>query len=138
MCLAGASGAGAELMSALPDPGLRACFVWIPMLPDDNRTTAEAASRRFAEPRAAHYWDSGRHLATHMGRALRISAQDSIAVGSGASGLAWDLYLAFRRGNVVTESPDFWMHQLALKHPPRLEPTEWRRRIEAMLGDGGV
>src|SRR6266540_6879505 len=117
MCLAGASGAGAELMSTLPDPGLRACFVWIPMLPDDNRTTAEAASRRFAEPRAAHYWDSGRHLATHMGRALRISAQDSIAVGS-ASGLAWDVYLAYGRGAKEIEAPDFWMHQLGVKHAP--------------------
>ena len=137
MCLAGASGAGAALMSALPDPGLRACFVWIPMLPDDNRTTAEAASRRFAEPRAAHYWDGERHLAARFGRTLGISAKESLAV-SGASGLAWDVYLAYGRGAKEIEAPDFWMHQLGVKHAPRLEPTEWRRRIEAMLGDGGV
>ncbi len=137
MCLAGASGAGAEVLSTIPDGHLRAYFVWIPMLPADNRTAAEIASRRFVETRAAHYWDGERRLAAHLGRRLRISAKESIAV-SGESGLAWDVYLAYRRGNGDIDAPDFWMHQLSVKHALRLDSNEWQRRISEMLGEGGT
>lgn len=132
MCLEGASRAGAELLSSLPDAHLRAYFVWVPMLPADDRTAADAASRRFAEPRAIHYWDGERRLAAQIGRALRISSKESLGVDGGA-GLAWDAYLAYARGPRQIERPDFWMHQLAVNHAPRFEAGEWRRRVEGML-----
>ena len=50
MCLAGASGAGAELLEAVTHPDLRAYYVWVPMLPPDDEAAA-AAAERFAEPR---------------------------------------------------------------------------------------
>src|SRR3989304_1551342 len=50
MCLAGASGAGAELLAALPHAGLRAHYVWVPMLPPDDEQAAVAAAERFAAP----------------------------------------------------------------------------------------
>src|SRR3989304_5565386 len=49
MCLAGASGAGAELLAAGTHPDLRAYYVWVPMLPPDDEAAAPA--RRPQRPR---------------------------------------------------------------------------------------
>jgi len=134
MCLAGASGAGAELLAVMPDATLRAQYVWVPMLPSDTEAAARAASERFAEPRASHYWDAERHLARQMATALGIDTRRSAAPGDDPP-FAWDVYLAYGRGNVEIERPDFWMHQLAVDHAPRFEPGEWRGRITEMLAD---
>jgi hypothetical protein len=131
MCLQGASGAGAELLGALPDADLRAQFVWVPMLPPDNEAAALAASQRFAEPRARHHWDGERHLARRMGQALGIGAVDSVAEGD--IGLAWDVYLAYGREATQIERPAFWMHQLAVKHAPRLDAQAFRSRVQELL-----
>ena len=93
MCLAGASGAGAELLAALPHPDLRVRYVWVPVLPPDDRAAAAAAAERFAEPRpderpsgrATHYWDGERGLAQRLGESLGISAKGSLGV-EGAQG----------------------------------------------------
>jgi hypothetical protein len=131
MCLAGASGAGAELLAAMPDAELYAYFLWVPMLPGDNEQAALAASQRFAEPRATHYWDLERHLARRMGRALGIGPRESMT--DGKIGLAWDVYVAYRRGTKNMEKPDFWMHQLEVKHAPRLDAGKWRRRVGQLV-----
>ena len=131
MCLAGASGAGAELLAAMPDAELYAYYLWVPMLPSDNEQAALAASQRFAEPRATHCWDAERRLARRMGRALGIGPDESMA--DGKIGLAWDVYLAYGKGAKEIEKPDFWMHQLGVKHAPRLDAGEWRRRVEQLV-----
>ena len=131
MCLAGASGAGAELLAAVTHPDLRAYYVWVPMLPPDAAAAA-AAAERFAEPRASHYWDGERTLARMLGEALRISARDSIGAGDGP-GFAWDVYLAYARGTAALEAPAFWMHQLAVTHAPRLDPAAFNRSVSALL-----
>ncbi len=136
MCLEGASRAGAELLAALPDADLRAYFVWMPMLPPDNEQTTRAASERFAEPRAEHYRDPERHLGRHMAKALGVTATDSLSVSmsGGGEGIAWDVYLAYRRGTKEIERPDFWMHQMwGLTHAPQLDASQWRRQIVPLL-----
>ena len=132
MCLAGASGAGAELLAALSHPDLRVHFVWAPMLPPDGEAAAAAAAQRFAEPRARHYWDGERTLAREMATALRISARDSIGAGDGP-GFAWDVYLAYPRGAVGLTRPAFWMHQLGVSHAPRLDAEAFRLGVERLL-----
>ena len=132
MCLTGASGAGAELLAALPDPDLRTYYVWVPMLPPDGEAAAATAAARFAEARATHYWDGERRLACRMAEALRISSRDSIGAGSGP-GLAWDAYLAYARGAAGLDAPAFWMHQLGVTHAPRLDSAEWRQEVETLL-----
>ncbi len=132
MCLAGASGAGGELLAAVPHPDLRLSYVWVPVLPPDDRAAAEAAAERFAAPQATHYWDSERRLAQRLGEALGISAQESLAAGSG-SGLAWDVYLAYERGASDLFKPSFWMHQLGVTHAPRLDTAAFRQRVEGLL-----
>ena len=127
MCLSGASGAGGELLAALPHPDLRLSFVWVPVLPPDNIDAARAAVERFAEPRAAHYWDGERQLAQRLGESLGITAQQSLA------GLAWDVYLAYERGASGLFRPSFWMHQLGVTHAPRLEAAVFRQRVEGLL-----
>jgi hypothetical protein len=137
MCLAGASGAGADLLAALPDAPLHTYYVWVPMLHSDNETAARAASALFAEPRAKHYWDGERHLSRHLATALAINTRRSAAPGDDPP-FAWDVYLAYERGNAEIDAPDFWMHQLAIDHAPRFDPGEWRRLIGEMLSGGVV
>ena len=132
MCLAGASGAGAELLAAVTHPDLRAYYVWVPMLPPDSVEAAAAASARFADPRALHYWDGERRLPRELGEALRISARDSIGAGDGP-GFAWDVYMVYPRGAVDLTRPAFWMHQLAVTHAPRLDPEAFIRSVSALL-----
>ena len=132
MCLAGASGAGAKLLAALPHPDLRVYYVWVPMLPPDEEAAADALAARFEEPRALHYWDGERALAHEMALALRISARDSLGAGDGP-GLAWDVYLTYPRGAVGVTRPAFWMHQLGVTHAPRLDAAAFRQRVEELL-----
>ncbi len=141
MCLAGASGAGAELLNAEPNPDLRVRYVWVPVLPPDDRAAAEAAAERFADPRpdgspsgrAVHYWDGERQLAQRLGKALGISAKESIGV-EGGTGLAWDVYLAYERGTTDLFRPKFWMHQLGVTHAPRLDAAAFRAQVQGLLG----
>ena len=131
MCLEGASRAGVDLLAAIPDDLLRAQFIWVPMLPLDNESAATNVSQRFAGRRVTHYWDAERHLARHMGRALDIKPTESVPEGD--IGLAWDIYMAHAHGPKDIERPDFWMHQLAVTHAPRLDHDEWRKRVQALL-----
>ncbi len=136
MCLQGASRAGAGLLEAMPDADVLVYCAWAPMLPPDDEAAARLTAERFAERRAQHYWDGERHLARRMGRALAITAKESIGLGEGP-GLAWDVYLAYGRGRTDIERPDFWMHQLGVKHAPRLDPAAWVAQIGKMSQSEG-
>jgi hypothetical protein len=105
------------------------------MLPTDTEAAAELVAGPIDDPRAAHYWDPQRHLPRKLGAALGINAAESIPMASGA-GAAWDVYLAYGRGDTDIRAPRFWMHQLAVSHAPRLDAEEWRRGIGALLGIG--
>ncbi len=132
MCLEGASRAGTELLAALPHPNLRLHYVWAPVLPPDDRATAAANAQRLADARATHYWDGEQALARAMGESLAISARESVPV-DGGHGLAWDVYLAYGRGALDLSRPALWMHQLGVKHAPRLDPAVFRQRVEELL-----
>src|SRR3972149_12143834 len=132
MCLAGASGAGAELLAAVTHPDLRAYYVWVPMLPPDDKAAAAAVAAHFAEPRALHYWDGERRLARLLGEALAIPAGRSLGV-EGGFGLAWDVYLAYPRDAAALEAPAFWMHQLGVTHAPRLDAAAFRQRVGGLV-----
>jgi len=133
MCLEGASRAGADLLAAINSDDLSAYYVWVPMLPQDNEAAALTAEQRFAEPRAAHYWDDAHHLARYVSTALGIDSRPDAQAGD-VKEFAWDVYLAYGRGATEIERPDFWMHQLAVEHAPRLDAALWKRRVEALLG----
>ena len=132
MCLSGASGAGADLLAALPHPDLRLSYVWVPMLPPDNIAAAEVAADGLTEPRATHYWDGERQLANRLGESLGITTQQSLAA-EGGLGLAWDVYLTYERGASDLFRPSFWMHQLGVTHAPRLDTAAFRQRVEGLL-----
>jgi len=134
MCLSGASRAGAELLAALPNVGLRTFYVWVPMKPSDNERAARAASEHFAAPRAGHYWDRDRHLSRRVATALGVDTRPSAAADDDPE-FAWDVYLAFRRGEAKLWQPDFWMHQLAVEHAPRLELRGWRTQVEQLVSE---
>ena len=120
MCLEGASRAGAGLLASISDSRLRAHYVWVPMLPPDNYDEAERTADRFAEAGATHFWDAERLLARRMAQVLGIGARESIGA-AGKDWLAWDVYLAYRRGANALERPDFWMHQRGARAAPGAE-----------------
>src|SRR5438445_13069148 len=98
MCLEGASGAGAELLAAMPDSDVHAYYVWVPMLPSDNATAAGGVSRRLAEPRAKHYWDGDRLLSRRMGVELGFGSGRGPGAGD-APAFAWVGVLSYWGGN---------------------------------------
>jgi hypothetical protein len=102
------------------------------MLAQDSEAAAGLAATPIDDPRAAHYWDGRRHLARALGQALNITAAESIPM-AGGSGAAWDVYLAYGRGDADILAPRFWMHQLGVKKAPRLDPEQWLRSIGDLL-----
>jgi hypothetical protein len=73
-------------------------------LPEDDRNSAEAQAREFADDRTRQFWDGqdllGSHVATRLDRAGFV---------------AWDIYLGFRAGLVWEEDmpePAGWVHQM--------------------------
>ena len=102
------------------------------MLPSDTESAAQLAAGPIVDRRVSHFWDPKRHLARALGAALGISATESIPVARGA-GAAWDVYLAYGRGDTDLIAPRFWMHQLAVTRAPRLDVDIWRRQIEELL-----
>jgi hypothetical protein len=129
MCLQGASRVAAALARVQVD-GLRLLIAWVPMLPPDNAKMGASAAGAF--PGAEQYWDGQRTLAAALGRALGIKAKESIGVEGGA-GLAWDVYVAYAPGDANILQPRFWMHQLGVRHAPRLDAGEFARRVERLL-----
>jgi hypothetical protein len=119
-------------LAALPDADLRVYFAWTPMLETDSEQAAELAAGPIADPRAAHYWDPRRHLARALGEALGISASESIPM-AGGFGAAWDVYLAYRRGEADIRSARFWMHQIGVTHAPRLDAEEFIEGVRGLL-----
>jgi hypothetical protein len=116
----------------VPEERLRVYFVWTPMLPEDSERAAELAAGPINDARSGHYWDGQRHLARALGRALGIKASESVPT-AGGFGAAWDVYLAYGRGDTDIRAPRFWMHQLGVKRAPRLDAGEWVQGIEALL-----
>jgi hypothetical protein len=110
-------------------------FAWTPMQPTDSKAAARLAAGPIGDRRAEHYWDGRRHLTRALGVALGISASESIPMARGA-GAAWDVYLAYGRGDADLRTPRFWMHQIGVKHAPRLDVGEWVGGIEGLLGSG--
>ncbi len=105
------------------------------MLPGDNEEAGQRAGERFAEARAAHYWDGERHLAKHIAHALNIGPRASLGRYD-AEPIAWDVYLAFGRQASAVARPDFWMHRLAVTHAPLFDAARWEQHIRRLISGG--
>lgn len=113
-------------MASAAHPELRAFFAWVPLLPADTEATAQAAGERFAEACTSHYWDAHRNLSREMGSVLRV-------VRRAWMGWPGTSTLRIRGGEADIRRPEFWMHQLDLAHAPRLNPSAFRQRVDALL-----
>ena len=105
-------------------------FVWMGMVPGDDRAKALESARALADRRATHLWDPDNrfgllcteHLARpHLdelrqamaGDEYALSALDQLASGE-ATFPTWDAALFYRAGATWTDplpSPDGWMKQ---------------------------
>ncbi|HEX2569165.1 MAG TPA: hypothetical protein VH877_06350 [Polyangia bacterium] len=137
-----------DVLAPLPQTDLRVHLVWVPILDSDTQAAAEEAMAAMPknDPRIHQYWDTGGQLATALGRVLGIpprrgDAAASSPSSSGASGLAWDVYLLYPRqarwpAAGAPPAPARWMHQLnqvTSAQAPFLDGSELRRWVGAPL-----
>ena len=95
----------AGVFKATPAPDLKGFIGWLPMLGTDDSIAASQQAAQFRDPRITEAWDGDRKAGMLFARRLDLE------------GIAWDIYLVYRRGVRWEEEgsppmPDFWMHQL--------------------------
>ena len=108
-----------SILEEFPDADISVSIVWIQMLPDDTKATANRSARIIDDPRVRHFHDpeqrSGAAIAQSIGREGEV---------------AWDIYLFHEKDSAWTEGPpapiDF-MHQL------NWEPTHFHTGDDLVL-----
>lgn len=99
------------LMQRLQMTGLRAYFIWAPILGSDTIKTARENSRTYATPNSVHYWTPTQKLAKDLAPVLRM----------GVGRLAWDIYLLYPPGVMWDREPP--------------APSYWQRKHDIPQGD---
>jgi hypothetical protein len=119
-----------DICSKHNESDLKGIIVWLPMVPGDKASDAEAL--KSADPQfVLQGWDEHRAVGKAFARTLHLNRP------------AWDVYMIYDRGVKWTSDdppkPAFWMHQLSRKSgadpslqlvPAKLE-TELRQRLLA-------
>lgn len=92
------------LIEELPRPNIDIIVIWIDMLAGDNENTATKSSEIFQNTSVRQFHDPNRLI----GKAIAES------LGSN-KGIAWDIYLFYKKENLWKETPPqplYWLHQL--------------------------
>lgn len=124
--------AGHDLLLALADRGLRAFYVWTPVLAADDRDAAVRASAERDHPSAVHYWDDGARFARRMAGPLGLTPEETPSPLS-PDPVAWDVYLLYPPAAADLYAPAHWAHQLPATRAPRLEAASFRQVVEGTL-----
>lgn len=124
--------AGHGPLTALAGRGLRAFYVWTPVLEPDGRDAAVRASTVREHASAEHYWDAGARFARHMAGPLGLTPEETPSPLS-PDAVAWDVYLLYPPGPRDLYAPAHWSHQLPTTKAPRLEAASFRQAVEALL-----
>ncbi len=75
-----------NILDAKPDAKLRVYYVWLPMLPGDDRSAWNRTA--FADRRARHYWDGERVLGEWLADRGHVALDYP-------GPIVWDAYLLF-------------------------------------------
>ena len=93
-----------SILDEFPDAAVSVSVVWIHMLPDDTKATAEASAGIIDDPRVRHFHDPEQRSGVVVASGLEWEGQ-----------IAWDIYLFYDKDSRWTAGPpppvDF-MHQL--------------------------
>jgi len=94
------------ILEGFPDADISVGIVWIDILELDSEAAAKRAMEGFRpDSRVRHFYDPEQRV----GRAIAQS------LGTGATKVAWDIYLFYERGGEWGDGPPVpvaWMHQL--------------------------
>lgn len=86
------------------DRRLQGFVVWLPMLKNDDASSAALQARTFTDARVLQRWDGSRKSGDLFATTLKLNRT------------AWDIYLVYAPGVTWTgesaPQPTFWMHQL--------------------------
>jgi hypothetical protein len=93
-----------EVLRSAP-ASLRTYVVWVPVLDDDDRISASAASGLLPDEAAEQFFDPDAQLARALGNVLRIPPHKETPESAPAPhGLAWDVYLLYAPGGNSTST----------------------------------
>ena len=123
-----------EVLAKVPSRDLRAYFVWLPILKNDDLAAARASAAKFPDPRITHFWDGDKALGWALGELLKLPARDP----GHPHGVAWDAYLLYAPGlhwKKTPPLPTYWMHQLwgADELAPLLDGVKFREQVEGVV-----
>jgi hypothetical protein len=155
-CVYGARAVKQEIVDAGGNANVRVYFVWMPMLPTDDKPAALKMARSLTAEHAFHFYDAERlvgirfvedHFDAHMKKALSALAADHPLRERLASHTAapakerplWDALLMFSpeaQWNQVLPEPNWWTRQVGFtENPAKGEPTGqfWRQGVNSGL-----
>ena len=93
-----------DLFSKHLSTELKGYLVWLPMLSEDNASSADNQSSLISDHRILQGWDEKREISGQFEKTLKLKKT------------AWDVYLIYAPGVVwegdLPPAPTFWMHQL--------------------------
>ena len=118
------------LFEEFPDAGLAGFIVWVPMLPGDNRQTAQFEQDAITDRRFRFWFDHDK------------AAADAWSSFIGLPTTTWDVYAVYDGvaswSEDIPPAPRIWMHQLnetpATKGTDRLDPARFAREWFAVIG----
>jgi hypothetical protein len=116
------------ILKNIPDEGLKAYIIWLPVLPTDNRNWAVKRMKELSDHRVRHFWDGDRLLGKIWLRVLGFEGP-----------LSWDTYFLYDHKVHWADQPtvpSFWMHQLGYEenHQERfLHSPTFERKARELL-----
>ena len=128
-------------MKTIKHKQLRAYFVWLPVLRQDNYKAAQQRPFELIDSRTSHFWDAKRSLGWELGRLLKIPRHKRQKVSPYGYGLGWDIFLVYPPGVSWEKKPPkpvYWMHQLwGVRNAPKFKGKVLRKRVKQLLAQHG-
>lgn len=115
-----------EVLANIPNADLQCYAVWLPILNEDSRATAQQDAQIFDDPRLHHYWDGIATQGTVWNRRLELPPGQ----------IAWNLFAVFPRGVRWENDPPepiYWAHNLNVDIGIKYNALELRHEIEKAL-----
>lgn len=144
------------VLKKIHEADVRVYAVWLPILKTDSAERVALARGRLTDSRVRHFWDTRAELAGEYSHVLGLEVDhQGWSIGSIFSWLvaayncslhyrgpspAWDVYMLFgqtAQWKGEPPAPDFWMHQLKLLKPNRLNGPKFASEVRRLLRQPG-
>jgi len=114
------------LMMEFGNQPVRAYFVWVPILAEDNEEAARQSTLRYWAPNSVYFWTRTAKLSHDVASVIRLPAGRP----------AWDVYFLYKRGitwDRVPPAPNYWQKQLDVLQGDAFNPQVMRVHVRDAL-----